>query len=353
MDSAVTDEPGAPLPGQGAADATAQNQAPARRHGIKLALIEALFVAAILLVVIPFLLGFFGTQAIKNTTMSAQPGSNVIFPKGTIHIEPLSTPGCEPPECKTLYYNNFTVSGNAAGENVTGSYVSQYRIVFAIFASAQFTEVRHGNSSRLFSESGESEYFRYDKGATVNAHLPNGSYFVLFYYPNDSADNLTVTSPMALGYSAVAGTPTTTVVTPPPNSNQSGASQITATPQLWKITNKAGQVATVTVDPVTSRNETFDETAGSPGWWVSDSNGDHIDRFNIAGRVSRGSSGDIWTFLNLEAAGEGYRCNGTAEGVAKGNFPNATYANGTYSLTCIYPNGTVTGSGPWIGEREG
>jgi hypothetical protein len=118
--------------------------------------------------------------------------------------------------------------------------------------------------------------------------------------------------------------------------------------QVWDLTNDAGQVARVIVQPFTYSG-TFSETSGSAGWWCLDTVGGHAFRFNIGGNIVHDSPGDRWDFVNLGGSGSGYSGLGTASGTANGNFPYATYVSGTYSITYNSPLGTNTLTGNWHG----
>jgi tetratricopeptide (TPR) repeat protein len=121
----------------------------------------------------------------------------------------------------------------------------------------------------------------------------------------------------------------------------------TAGAQVWELTELgSGQVARVFVYA-----GVFNETDDSPGWWIYDASGNRLYKLTVGGNIFRNSPGDTWRFVGLAGVGGGYQTMGTGEGVANGNFPDATTVSGTMSLTTQNPLGTVTGSGTWSGKR--
>lgn len=124
---------------------------------------------------------------------------------------------------------------------------------------------------------------------------------------------------------------------------------VSAAPQVWRLTNNAGQVATVNVLPFTNSG-TFVESGDSEGWWVE--MGSCRFRLYVGGNIAHTSQGDHWTFVGFEGFGCSAQALGSGEGYANGNFPNATkVTNGTLSLTQSDPIMTATRSGTWSAER--
>jgi hypothetical protein len=147
---------------------------------------------------------------------------------------------------------------------------------------------------------------------------------------------------------------TSTSTTAPPTVSSAGS-------QVWNLT-AGDQTATVILQPSNSNGTTyvgFSEISGSPGWWILDKAGDRVERMNIEGDVAYGSPGDSWNFVNFTSSGSSYQCTGSAAGTANGNFPDSNTVQGTESITCISPTGTIanggvwSGSGPWSGKRVG
>jgi hypothetical protein len=121
----------------------------------------------------------------------------------------------------------------------------------------------------------------------------------------------------------------------------------TAGAQVWELTELgSGQIARVLVYA-----GVFNETDDSPGWWIRDASGNRLYKLAVGGNIFRNSPGDTWRFVGLAGSGGGYQTMGTGEGIANGNFPDATTVSGTMSLTTQNPMGTVTGPGTWSGKR--
>jgi len=121
-------------------------------------------------------------------------------------------------------------------------------------------------------------------------------------------------------------------------------------PQVWDLTNDAGQVATVTVTPFAASG-TFSETSDSAGWFVNIPGVQPIN-LPLSGTIVHDSQGDRWSFTLTVMQGS-VSILGQGEGTANGNFPNANAITGTLSAVIKTPMDTgqqVTGR--WVGVRR-
>ena len=122
-------------------------------------------------------------------------------------------------------------------------------------------------------------------------------------------------------------------------------------PQIWDLTNNAGQVATVVVSPFTYSG-TFGETESSAGWWINMPGCAPI-RLQVGGNITHTTPGDHWTFVGLTGSGCNTQALGSGEGYANGNFPDATQVlNGTIKLSIQTPRGTNDTNGTWTGQKR-
>ena len=173
-----------------------------------------------------------------------------------------------------------------------------------------------------------------------------------------------VTSPYTLT-GLTNGTPYYYVVTAVNSYGESAeSSQASATPsgspataQTWILNfgdgpcNQGQETATVVVEPFTNSG-TFSETSSSPGLWVWDpSCGCKYRLLFISASVAHNSPGDSWSFT-LGGAGCGMQSQGSGSGTANGNFPNATFVNGSATTTTQSPLGQTSGSAAWQGTRQ-
>ena len=296
---------------------------------------KAVLAVIALLIAIILVRGIFGPSY---TPTGGQPEAETLFPQGQVQYQfGQASPQCQQPNCGNVDFSNFTVAPGSSGY-VTGAYSSQYKMVMAILTPGQFTTFMHVNASSILS----SDTYHYNESGIIDVQLPPGSYSLVFYYPGNLTDQLTITSPVSLSYAQPPTTSSPSTTVQPPS----------ASAQVWDLTNDAGQVATVVVQPFTYSGS-FSETSGSAGWWILDNQGNPMDRFNIGGNVAHDSPGDSWTFVNFATSGGGYQCMGTAEGTANGNFPYATSVSGTATWTCTSPLGTVTNTDSWTGTLVG
>ena len=122
-------------------------------------------------------------------------------------------------------------------------------------------------------------------------------------------------------------------------------------PQIWDLTNNAGQVATVVVSPFTYSG-TFGETESSAGWWMNIPGCAPI-RLQVGGNITRSSPGDHWTFVGLTGSGCNTQALGSGEGYANGNFPDATQVlNGTITMSIQRRGETNNANGTWTGQKR-
>jgi hypothetical protein len=133
----------------------------------------------------------------------------------------------------------------------------------------------------------------------------------------------------------------------------------TATPaQVWILTNDAGDVAKVIVQPFTYSG-TFTETSDSPHWWLYDSGGNPVAQIPLEGTIVHDNPYDRWSFT-ITASGGGMTLTGQGEGSANGTmFPEleggtvqATQVNGTVTGTVTSPMGDQPVSGTWSGVMQ-
>jgi hypothetical protein len=131
------------------------------------------------------------------------------------------------------------------------------------------------------------------------------------------------------------------------------------TPQTWTIVSDWGPTAIVVVSQFTYSG-TFNEADTSPGWrtWhhLCDSTGVVVDsvlmRIPVNGTISHSGSGDAWSFT-ITVMNSGVSYTGSGEGYSDGNFPEATTASGTYSVS-MNAEGYEPGetSGTWTAYRD-
>jgi hypothetical protein len=75
-------------------------------------------------------------------------------------------------------------------------------------------------------------------------------------------------------------------------------------------------------------------------------------RIPVSGTISHSSPGDAWSFT-ITVMNNGVAYTGSGEGYSDGNFPEATTASGTYSVSMSaegYEPGQV--SGTWTAYRD-
>lgn len=131
------------------------------------------------------------------------------------------------------------------------------------------------------------------------------------------------------------------------------------TPQTWSIISDWGATAIVVVSPFT-HSGTFDEVDTSPGWqtwhYLCDTTGAVIDsvlmRIPVSGTIAHSGQGDAWSFT-ITVMNNGMSYTGSGDGTSDGNFPDATTASGTYSVSMNaegYKPSQV--SGTWTAYRD-
>jgi hypothetical protein len=185
------------------------NPAPARHHRILSALFKAirvLVIVSLAIFLILLLVGYYETSSgvtttttTVATTVPAQIGFELLAPQNYTFQLAKESAQCVPPACAKGWVQNFTVPAGSAGTNLTGSYSSQYATALAVLTPAQFADLVRTNESSIGTD---STYSVYNKSASVSVHLAPGSYSLVFYYPGNSMDKVTITRQMALGNSA-------------------------------------------------------------------------------------------------------------------------------------------------------
>jgi hypothetical protein len=152
----------------------------------------------ILLVIIFLLASINPNTTTTTTTILPQGEAETLFTQGPISFQfAQPSPQCKLPACGNTYYENFTAPANATGIHLTGSYSSQYKVILAVLTPAQFTNFLHVNASSILSN---NEYYIYNQSATVDVQLVPGAYSLVFYYPGNSTDTVTITSLITLNY---------------------------------------------------------------------------------------------------------------------------------------------------------
>lgn len=205
------------------------NSSPAQQHQVLFALFKAILIMVIVFIAILLFVGYYETSSgvatttTVATTVPAQPGFELVVPQNYTFQLTKESAQCGPPACMKGWVQNFTVPSGSAGMNLTGSYSSQYATAVAVLTPAQFADLVRTNESSIGSD---SKYSVYNKSASVNVHLAPGRYSLVFYYPGNSVDKVTITRQMALGYSASQSAPALTApsITPLNSTIKSGQS---------------------------------------------------------------------------------------------------------------------------------
>ena len=121
--------------------------------------------------------------------------------------------------------------------------------------------------------------------------------------------------------------------------------------QIWALVfNDSGsaphpQTIKVYIAPFTT-SSTWGEPGGgrSPGLWMYGPDGVCKYRLMVGGNSFHDSPRDRFDCVNLSASGCGMQTMGTCSFSINGNYPDATEASGTYSLTTQSPLGTASGT---------
>ena len=126
--------------------------------------------------------------------------------------------------------------------------------------------------------------------------------------------------------------------------------------QTWTMTFQdpggGGQQLEILVSEFT-HSGTWSETSDSPGLWMTDPSGQCRYQLTVGGNVFHDSPGDRFSCVNLGGAGCGMQTLGSCELTANGNYPNATAANGTYTLTTETQGGDrVTANGTVVAQSQ-
>jgi len=118
--------------------------------------------------------------------------------------------------------------------------------------------------------------------------------------------------------------------------------------QGWTLTNDAGQVAYVLVQPFTYSGA-FKEASSSPGWWLLDGTGNKVVQIPVSGMISHAGSYDTWDFT-ITVQGGGMRLTGTGTGTSDAPYPNGRNVIGTISGTATSPMGSQVTHDTWSGN---
>jgi len=97
------------------------------------------------------------------------------------------------------YYEgvNFSIPQGAYSINITGSYTSQGKVEVAILTPTQYGAFTQNPSSIISSQ----YYYGDTQGATINAFLTAGQYYLVFYDPGIiTQDTVTVINPIVVKY---------------------------------------------------------------------------------------------------------------------------------------------------------
>ncbi len=124
--------------------------------------------------------------------------------------------------------------------------------------------------------------------------------------------------------------------------------------QTWKLTDQAGQVATIIVTPFAGSAH-FTEDSGSAGWFVNIPGG-FPARVSLSGDIFYDKAGDRWemskSLTRTQYTDVPYSIEFKAPGTTKGNLPDATEASGIIEGTLKTPKVSQPISGTWHGIRQ-